>query len=428
MNVTGFNPFTMAQSQFHKVADLLDLDSGTRDFLQYPQREYEFSLPIRRDDDQIAVYRGFRVQHNNARGPAKGGIRFHPEETIDTIRALAMWSTWKCAVVNIPLGGSYGGVICDPHNISTTEMERICRGWVRCMLQDCGPNIDVPEPDIMATPQHMLWMLDEYEGLLGEKSPGFITGKPVELGGSLGQREAAGCGLVYILREALKELNLSPSQASASIQGFGNVAQSTFRLFQQIGGTVKCVSCWDQEDQKAYAFVRDSGIDFNEMQKITDFFGGINKNKAENLGFRILPGEDWISQDVDILIPAAIENQITIENINKISPQVKIIAEGANGPTSPEADKIIADKGIFLIPDLLANSGGAICSYFEQVQNNMNFYWQSEEIMGKLDVKITNAYYNVFELAQRNTLNMRDASYMIAIGRVAQACQDRGWI
>ena len=428
MSAEGFNPFTMAQSQFHKVADLLDLDAGTRDFLQYPLKEYEFSLPIRRDDDQVTVYRGFRIMHNNSRGPAKGGIRFHPEETIDTIRALAMWATWKCAVVNLPLGGSYGGVICDPHNISITEMERICRGWVRNMMQDSGPAVDIPEPDIMATPQHMLWMLDEYEGLRSQKQPGYITGKPVELGGSLGQREAAGSGLVYILREALKELNMYSSQASASIQGFGNVGQSVFRLFQQIGGTVKCVSCWDQEDQKAYAFTRTEGMDYKELKKITDYFGGINKTKAEKLGYTILPGEDWIKQDVDILIPAAMENQITHENVNNISAQVKIVAEGANGPTSPDADRILLDKGVFLIPDLLANAGGAICSYFEQVQNNMNFYWQSEEIMSKLDVKITNAYYDVLEMAQRNKLNMRDASYMIAIGRVAQACHDRGWI
>ena len=428
MSAEGFNPFTMARAQFHKVADMLELDEGTRDFLQYPQKEFEFSLPIRRDDDQITVFRGFRVVHNNSRGPAKGGIRFHPEETIDTIRALAMWATWKCAVVNLPLGGSYGGVVCDPHNISTTEMERICRGWVRYMMQDCGPTIDVPEPDIMATPQHMLWMLDEYEGLRSQKQPGFITGKPVELGGSLGQREAAGSGLVYVLREALKELNMYPSQASASIQGFGNVGQSVFRLFQQIGGTVKAVSCWDQEDQRPYTFIRDEGMDFKELHKITDYFGGINKSKAEKLGYTILPGEDWIKQDVDILIPAALENQITLENVNDIPDRVKIVAEGANGPTSPDADKIILGRGIMLIPDLLANAGGAICSYFEQVQNNMNFYWQSEEIMSKLDVKITNAYYDVLELAQRNNLNMRDASYMIAIGRVAQACRDRGWI
>jgi glutamate dehydrogenase len=368
------------------------------------------------------------VVHSDVRGPAKGGIRFHPLETIDTIRALAMWMTWKCAVVNIPLGGSYGGVTCDPHNLSLHEQEMICRGWVRQFSKDLGPLVDVPAPDIMSSAQHMLWMLDEFEVLHGKKYPGFITGKPVELGGSQGRKEAVGFGLVFVVREALRELGLGPEDTTVSIQGFGNVGQNAARLFQQIGCKVICVSCWDQKDQVSYCFKKESGIDFDELVGITDNFGGIDKDNAVKRSYKVLPGEDWLTQDVDILIPAAVENQITEDNVSKISNKVKIIAEGANGPTSPEADKFIAERNIFMIPDLLANAGGATCSYFEQVQSNMNYFWEKDEVLGKLDVKMTTAFESVIELAKKKKLYMRDAAYSIAVVRVAQACKDRGWV
>jgi len=249
-----FNPFEMAQRQFDHVADLLNLDQATRELLRWPQREYQFSIPVRMDDGKVKIFRGFRVQHNDARGPSKGGIRFHPLETIDTVRALATWMTWKCAVVDIPLGGGKGGVICDPHHLSAREQEQICRGWVRQMARNVGPLSDVPAPDVMTTPQHMLWMLDEFETIHGAKYPGFITGKPVGMGGSLGRTEATGYGVVFALREALKELGLSPAGTTASIQGFGNVAQYAARLYTQIGGKVICVSSWDQADQTAFAY------------------------------------------------------------------------------------------------------------------------------------------------------------------------------
>lgn len=424
----GFNPFHMAQVQFDKVADILQLDVPTRDLLRNPMREYSFSIPVRMDDGTYKVFRGFRVQHNDSRGPCKGGIRFHPQETIDTVRALSMWMTWKCSVVDIPLGGGKGGVICDPHNLSPNEQEQICRGWVRQLAKVVGPLADVPAPDVMTSSQHMLWMLDEFEHIHGSKFPGFITGKPVGMGGSLGRTEATGFGVVYTLREALKQLNIKPEDTTASVQGFGNVAQYAIKLYTQLGGKVICVSCWDQGDQTSYSFRKKDGIDLDALLKITDRFGGIDKNKAKDLGYEVLPGGAWIEQDVDILIPSAMENQITGDNAPKMSKKVKVIAEGANGPTTPEADKIIEERKIFLIPDFLANAGGVTCSYFEQVQSNMNYFWEKDEVLGKLDVKMTSAFLAVSDIARKRKLYMRDAAYVISVARVAQACHDRGWV
>ncbi len=428
MNQKAFNPFEMAQAQFDKVADVINLDAATRELLRNPIREFSFAIPVRMDDGTVKVFRGFRVQHNDARGPAKGGIRFHPHETLDTVRALATWMTWKCAVVDIPLGGGKGGVICDPHNLSQREQQSICRGWVRQMARNVGPVNDVPAPDVMTNPQHMLWMLDEFETIHGGRYPGFITGKPVGMGGSLGRTEATGFGLIFTVREALRELGLKPADCTASVQGFGNVSQYAVRLFRQLGGKVTCVSCWDQEDQVSYSYRKMAGIDPDELMGITDHFGGIDKAKAKKIGYEILPGEAWIEQEVDVLLPSAIENQVTGENVRKIHPKVKLIGEGANGPTTPEADKVIHERGIFMIPDFLANAGGVTCSYFEQVQGNMNYYWERDEVLGKLDVKMTAAFNAVSELARKQKLYMRDAAYVIAVNRVAKACKDRGWV
>ena len=424
----GFNAFEMAQTQFDNVADTLGLDTSVRELLRNPLREYQFSIPIRMDDGTIKVFRGFRVQHNDARGPCKGGIRFHPAETIDTVRALSMWMTWKCAVVEIPLGGGKGGVVCDPHNLSAREQEQICRGWVRQLARNVGPISDIPAPDVMTSAQHMLWMLDEFEHIHGGHHPGFITGKPVGMGGSLGRTEATGFGVVFTIREALKELDIRPDDTTASVQGFGNVAQYAIQLYEQIGGTAVCVSCWDQADQKSYSFVKKDGIDLEALRGITDRFGGIDKAKARDLGYEVTDGDAWIDQDADILIPCALENQITGENVSRISKQVKVIAEGANGPTAPEADQALKDRGVFVIPDFLANAGGVTCSYFEQVQSNMNYYWEKDEVLSRLDLKMTGSFIAVSELARKRKLFMRDAAYVIAIDRVAQACRDRGWV
>jgi glutamate dehydrogenase (NAD(P)+) len=374
------------------------------------------------------VFRGFRVQHNDARGPSKGGIRFHPQETVDTVRALAMWMTWKCSVVDIPLGGAKGGVICDPHNLSLREQEAVCRGWVRQVAKNIGPISDVPAPDVMTNAQHMLWMLDEFETVHGGKYPGFITGKPIGMGGSLGRPEATGFGVVYTIREGLKVLGTKIEETRASVQGFGNVAQYAIELYQNLGGKVICVSCWDQNDQASYSFKNEKGVDLNLLRSITDRFGGINKAKAKSLGYEVLAGDCWIQQDVEILVPAALENQITADSAPKIQYRVKLIAEGANGPTTPEADAVLKERGIFVIPDFLANAGGVTCSYFEQVQSNMNYYWEKREVLDRLDQKMTAAFHAVHDLAKDKSLYMRDAAYVIAVQRVAQACKDRGWV
>jgi glutamate dehydrogenase (NAD(P)+) len=423
-----FNSFEIAQSQFDVVADMLGLDRGVRELLRNPLREYSFAIPVRMDDGRPEVLRGFRVHHNDARGPCKGGVRFHPLETLDTVRALAMWMTWKCAVADIPLGGGKGGVVCDPHNLSAVEQERICRGFVRQMVRNMGPALDVPAPDVMSSSQHMLWMLDEFETIHGCRQPGFITGKPVGVGGSHGRTEATGFGVVFAIREALKELGIRPQDTRMSIQGIGNVGQHCMQLYQQIGGTVTCVACWDQDDGTSYSYRKPDGIDLAELRRITDRFGGVDKDKAAGLGYEQVPGEAWLEQDVEILVPAALENQITAESAPAIADGVKLIAEAANGPTSPDGDRVLRDRGIYVIPDILANAGGVVCSYFEQVQSNMNFYWPKDEVLGKLDVKMTSAFIAVSDLARKRALSPREAAYLIAVERVAQACRDRGWV
>lgn len=428
MSEKGFNAFKMAQEQFDSVAEKLDLDQATRDFLRNPIREYHFLIPVRMDDGSTKVFQGFRVQHNDSRGPCKGGIRFHPQETIDTVKALATWMTWKCAVVDIPLGGGKGGVICDPHNLSAREQEGICRGWVRQIASNIGPLQDVPAPDVMTNGQHMLWMMDEYEKIHNGKYPGMITGKPVGQGGSLGRTEATGYGVIFTVREALREMGIDIKKTKASFQGFGNVSQYAVKLYTEYGGTAVCVSCWDQADQKSYSYVKKDGINLDQLMSISDRFGGIDKNKAKSLGYEVLDGEAWISQEVDVLVPSAMENQITEANVGKIAKSVKLIAEGANGPTTPEADKVIIDRGIFMIPDFLCNAGGVTCSYFEQVQCNMNYFWTKEEVLAKLDQKMTDAYLKVSALARDRKIYMRDAAYMIAIQRVADSCKLRGWV
>ena len=428
MSKTVYNPFQAAQKQFDHAADMLELNEASREFLRNPMREFHFTIPVRMDDGTKKIFKAFRIQHNDARGPAKGGIRFHPMETIDTVKALSMWMTWKTAVVDIPLGGGKGGVICDPHNLSPYEQEQICRGWIRQIVKNIGPNSDIPAPDVMTNPQHMLWMLDEYETITGGRFPGTITGKPLGMGGSQGRTEATGYGVIITVREALKELKIKPENTSASVQGFGNVSRYAIELYNKMGGTVICVSSWDNVDKKSYSFRKQAGINLNELIEITDAFGGIDKEKAENLGYEVLDGDEWIAQEVDILIPAALENQITAHNVDKIHQNVKLIAEGANGPTSPEADELLNKKDLFVIPDFLANAGGVVCSYFEQVQNNMNYYWSKDEVLAKLDMKMTSAYAAVSDFAKQNKVSFREAAYLISVDRVANACQSRGWI
>lgn len=428
MSKKEYNPYENAQKQFDSVADQLDLDTATRELLRQPMREIHFTIPVRMDDGSTKVFKAYRMHHNTARGPAKGGIRFHPHETADTVRALSLWMTWKCAVVGIPLGGGKGGVVCDPRELSEREQEALCRGYIRALHNEIGPNIDVPAPDVMTNAQHMLWMMDEYETITGQRQPGVITGKPVGMGGSLGRTQATGYGVIYVLKSYLRSIGKKVSNTTLSIQGFGNVAEYTARMYTDLGGKLIAVSCWDQDDQASYTFRQKDGIDVEELAEIKDSFGSIDKNKAKELGYEILPGDDWISQDVDILIPAALENQITPENVHKISDKVSILCEAANGPTTPDADPLLAERNITVIPDFLVNAGGVTCSYFEQVQCNMNFFWDVDEVYEKLENIMVSAFQAVYETSKEYNVNLRDAAYMISINRVADAAKLRGWL
>ncbi|MCL2167122.1 MAG: Glu/Leu/Phe/Val dehydrogenase, partial [Clostridiales bacterium] len=370
----------------------------------------------------------FRIKHNDARGPAKGGLRFHPEETADTVRALSMWMTWKCAAVDIPLGGGKGGVVCDPRLMSLGEQERLCRGFVRQSYTQLGPNVDVPAPDVMTNAQHMLWMMDEYEIIAGGRYPGAITGKPVGAGGSLGRTEATGFGIIYVLNELLNYENIALKDTTASIQGFGAVGEYTAKMYTELGGKVISISCFDMADNTAYTYRKKTGCDINELVGIKDSYGSIDKDKARSLGYEMLPGDAWLSEEVDILIPAALENQITPAVFPKIAKSVRVLCEAANGPTTPDSDPLIQERGFLLVPDFLANAGGVTVSYFEQVQSNMNYFWSYDEVIEKLRYGMTNAFRAVYELAKERKVYMRDAAYMIAIDRVNTAIKQRGWV
>ena len=423
------NAFTMAQSQFDNVAEMLSLDSQIAEMLRWPMREYKFMIPTRSDDSTIRVFFGYRVQHNDARGPCKGGIRFHPSETLDTVRALAMWMTWKTAVADIPLGGGKGGVAVDPASLSILEQERLVRGWIDQIWRNIGPRQDVPAPDVGTNPRMMGWMMDEYSKLSGEYTPGVITGKPVGGGGSLGRTEATGFGLIFTVREAMKHLKMDPTKSVAAIQGFGNVSQYSAIGFTDIlGGKVACVSYWDRDDHAAYTVSHPKGVDPHFLQTITDTYGAIDKDKALAADYVIEDGDAWITKDADVLIPGALEGQINAETVKTISDRVKVVAEGANGPTTPEADEVFKLNDVFMLPDFLCNAGGVTVSYFEGVQNDMNYYWTKEEVLTRLDTTITRAFNNVVELAEGEKIFMRDAAYMVAIDKVVSAMELRGWV
>lgn len=428
--VTGTpNAFQMAQQQFDQVAELLMLDPQVAEILRWPVREFHFRIPVRMDDGSIRVFQGYRVQHNDARGPSKGGIRWHPAETIDTIRALATWMTWKCAVVDIPLGGGKGGVVVDPATLSSSEKERLARGYVQQVWKNLGPRLDVPAPDVGTSPQIMGWMMDEYSKLAGHYSPGVITGKPVGGGGSLGRKEATGYGVIHTVREAMKRFDMDSSKCVAAIQGFGNVAQfAAIGFIEMLGGKVACVSYWDRRDRKPYTVSHPDFVDPHFLVSITDQYGSIDKDKVVERGYLIEEADAWITKEVDVLIPSALEGQVNSETVQMIHERVRIVAEGANGPTTPKADKALIEKGVFVIPDFLCNAGGVIVSYFEGVQNDMNFYWSHDDVLEKLEKMMTVAFNSVFEMAEREDVFMRDAAYMVAIDRVVRAMGLRGWI
>jgi glutamate dehydrogenase (NAD(P)+) len=413
----NLNPFAIAQAQLDAAAAVLQLDPDMHAFLREPMREFHFSIPVRMDDGRTQTFHAFRVQYNDARGPAKGGIRFHPDETIDTVRALAAWMTWKTAVADIPLGGGKGGVICNPREMSQAELERLSRGYMRTIARFVGLTQDVPAPDVYTNPQIMAWMLDEYEQINGRHEPGVITGKPLALGGSAGRTPATAMGGIFTIREAAKVRGLTLQGATCAVQGYGNVGSFAHRLAHEVLG-MRVVAVSDEfggiynehglEPDVVSAHLRRTGkvIDCPETEPVSN--------------------RELLEMKVDVLIPAAIENQITGENADRI--QAGIIAELANGPTTPDADKILADKGVYIIPDFLCNAGGVTVSYFEMVQNSYQYYWDEALVHQRLDQKITTAFYGVHEMAQSKQVDTRVAAYLVAVNRVAEAVRLRGWV
>jgi glutamate dehydrogenase (NAD(P)+) len=413
----NLNPFAIAQAQLDKAAGILQLDPDMHAFLREPMREFHFSIPVRMDDGHVETFKAFRVQYNDARGPAKGGIRFHPDETIDTVRALAAWMTWKTAVSDVPLGGGKGGVVCNPRNMSVGELERLSRGYMRAVSRFIGLKKDVPAPDVGTTPQIMSWMLDEYEIINGEHEPGVITGKPLMLGGSAGRSPATAMGGMVTIREAAKLLGMTLKGATASIQGYGNVGSFAHRLAHDLFG-VKVVAVSDEFGGIYSADGLDPSV-VNAQMRRTGKVGG-------TLGSEEISNSQLLEMPVDILIPAAIENQLTGANAGRI--QAKIVAELANGPTTPEADAILKEKGIYIIPDFLCNAGGVSVSYFEMVQNSYGYYWTEDLVQERLDQKMTTAFHAVHNMAESRGVETRMAAYLVAVNRVAEAVRARGWV
>lgn len=413
----NLNPFAIAQTQLDKAAAFLQLDPDMHAFLREPMREFHFSIPVRMDDGRTQTFKAFRVQYNDARGPAKGGIRFHPDETIDTVRALAAWMTWKTAVADVPLGGGKGGVICNPRNMSAGELERLSRGYMRAVARFVGLKQDVPAPDVNTNPQIMSWMLDEYEVLTGQHEPGVITGKPLMLGGSAGRSPATAMGGMVTIREAAKLLGLPLKGATCAIQGYGNVGGFAHRLAHDLFG-LKVVAVSDEFG----AIYSESGLDpaiVSAQMRRTGKVGGTPNSE-------VITNAQLLELPVDILIPAAIENQLTGANADRI--QARIVAELANGPTTPEADQVLTQKGIYIIPDFLCNAGGVTVSYFEMVQNSYGFYWSEDLVQERLDQKMTTAFHAVHQMATERNVETRVAAYLVAVNRVAEAVRARGWV
>lgn len=425
------NPFKIVQAQFDHNAEVLGLDPALRAFMREPERQLQVTIPVDMDNGTTKTFTGFRVQHSTARGPTKDGIRFAAEKTLDMVHGLAMMMAWKCAVVDIPLGGAKGGIIVDPRKLSERETERLCRGWVRKVYDFVGPEMDVPAPDVATNPQDMLWIMDEYDTIARCRKPGFVTGKAVGLGGSLGRTEATGYGVIYCVREAFKRLGLDFKGATVSIQGAGNNAQYCCELFTQYGGKVIAISCWDSKDKKAYTYSCEKGIDPKDLLApgTLDKFGTVNLEKAKSFGWKQEDADAWLKKPVTVLIPAAMGNAITEENVDDINFEtVKVYAEAANTPTTLEADEVLKTKGVYMIPDFICNAGGVTVSYFEEVQNNMNYYWPKDEVLEKLNRIMTNAFNAVADLAIEKKCYTRDAAYLIAIQRVAKAVEGRGWV
>jgi glutamate dehydrogenase (NAD(P)+) len=410
------DPFDIAVKQLEKAAKVIKLDKEALEILKEPKEILQVRIPVKMDNGETKVFTGFRVHYNNARGPVKGGIRFHPEESLSTVKALAAWMTWKTAVVDIPLGGAKGGVICDTKKMSVGELERLSRGYVRAIGEFIGPEVDIPAPDVYTTPQIMAWMMDEFENITRKAQPGVITGKPLEVGGSLGRGDATAKGGMYVLKEGARRKGLDLSKATVAIQGFGNAGQFAVKLVQEhFKSKVVAVS-----DTKGGIYL-ESGLDYNKLMEHKKKTGSVqNFPKAKNI-----TNQELLELKVDVLIPAAIENQLTSKNASKV--KAKIVLELANGPTTPDADEIFYKNKVLVLPDFLSNSGGVTVSYFEWVQNQTGDYWDIDDVYAKLDKKMTKAAKDVLDASEKLKVDPRTAAYTISVKRVADAMKLRGW-
>ncbi len=408
------NPFAIALAQFDRAAEHLDLDDGLRELLKTPKRQLVVSIPVKMDDGSLRVFEGYRVQHNLARGPGKGGIRYHPDVTLDEVKALAMWMTWKCATVNLPYGGAKGGVRVNPKELSQGELERLTRRYATEIAPLIGPDRDIPAPDVYTDAQTMAWIMDTISMFKGHTELGVVTGKPVELGGSLGRQEATARGCQFVIREACRAFGLSLSDATVVVQGFGNAGSNVARFLHEDGARIIALS-----DSKGGIY-NPRGIDPQaalEHKIQTGALQGLPDTEA-------ITNEELLELSCDILVPAALENQITRRNAARI--RARLIAEAANGPTTPAADDILFDRGITVIPDILANAGGVSVSYFEWVQNQYGFFWPEDEVRGHLERIMRNAFHAVRAMAERHRVDLRRGAYILAIKRVAEATRVRG--
>lgn len=415
MKKESLNPLETAQKQIGYACDALGLEDAVCQLLKEPKRVIEVSIPVRMDNGSLRMFKGYRSLHNDSIGPGKGGIRFHPAVDMDEVKALSIWMTYKCGVTGLPYGGAKGGITVNTKDLSERELESLSRGYVQGLYQYLGPNIDIPAPDIGTDKRVMAWMLDEYMKLAGSYQLGFITGKPRELGGSQGRDDATGLGVSIIAAEAAKKIGLDINEASVAIQGFGNVGSYTVKHMQSISKKIVAIGL------REGAIYNEEGLDYEDLKKHLER----NKNLSNYPNAIKISSSDFWSLDVDILIPAAIENAITEENAESIN--AKIICEAANGPLTDDADKILRKKGVLITPDILTNAGGVTVSHFEYVQNTSSMYWDIDEVVEKEKVVMTNAFNSVWDLSEEYSISLREAAYLISVKKLAEAMKLRGW-
>ncbi|WP_101773677.1 Glu/Leu/Phe/Val family dehydrogenase [Peptostreptococcus faecalis] len=414
------NVFEMAQAQVKTACDKLGMEPQVYELLKEPMRVIEVNIPVKMDDGSIKVFKGYRSQHNDAVGPTKGGLRFHPGVSLEEVKALSIWMTFKCSVTGIPYGGGKGGVIVDPSELSQGELERLARGYIQGVYKLLGEKVDIPAPDVGTNGQVMSWMVDEYNKLTGTSAIGVLTGKPIEFGGSLGRNEATGYGVAVTVREAAKKLGIDMKKAKVAVQGFGNVGAYTVKNIQKLGGTVTAMAEWAKE-VGPYAIYSENGLDFNEMFE----YRAKNGNLVGFPGSKAITMDEFWGAEVDVVVPAALENAIDADVAKKIN--AKLVCEAANGPTTPEADAILNERGIVLTPDILTNAGGVTVSYFEWVQNLYGYYWTEAEVEEKEDIAMVKAFESLWAIKEEYNVTMRESAYMHSVKRVAQSMKLRGW-